>query len=253
MHVKQAANVLELLEFFARERRPATLAEISDALGWPRSSTFNLVTTLADQGFVYEPYQRRGYYPSPRWLALAQTIAAAEPLPEAVHLMAAEVARASGETTLVGAPAGTAVSFVHVIESAQPVRYFAQVGDRVPLQASSVGRALLAQYPQDERKAIYRKLSFEAFSPTTPLSVAAIEAELADAAARGYHQSNAEYLPDLAGVACPLPSAQRRLALVVAGPVSRCLPRRAEIAAIIQAAIARQGGADATAVDTNAD
>lgn len=253
MHVKQAANVLELLEFFARERRPATLAEISDALGWPRSSTFNLVTTLADQGFVYEPYQRRGYYPSPRWLALAQTIAAAEPLPEAVHLIAAEVARASGETTLVGAPAGTAVSFVHVIESAQPVRYFAQVGDRVPLQASSVGRALLAQYPLAERKAIYRKLSFEAFSPTTPLTVAAIEAELADAATRGYHQSNAEYLPDLAGVACPLPSAQRRLALVVAGPVSRCLARRAEIAAIIQAAIARQGGADATAVDTNAD
>ena len=48
MLVKQAANVLELMEYFARRRRPATLAEIADDLGWPRSSTFNLVGTIAE-------------------------------------------------------------------------------------------------------------------------------------------------------------------------------------------------------------
>lgn len=241
MHVRQAANVLELLEFFAKRQRPATLAEISDALGWPRSSTFNLVGTLADAGFLYEPHGRRGYYPGPRWLALAQQVAAAEPLPAAVHDMADEVAAATGETTAIGAPAGTSASFIYVVESTHSVRYFAQVGDRVPIHASSVGRALLEQYAPRERQALYRRIGFERYSETTPMDADAVEAELARAQARGYHQSDREYLPDLAGVSLSLALPQRRLSIVVAGPVSRCLQRRAGTAAVLQAALQRFG------------
>lgn len=243
MRVRQAANVLELLEFFASRKRPATLAEISDALGWPRSSTFNLVGTLSDAGYLYEPHGRRGYFPSPRWLVLAQAIAAAEPLPEGVHDLAVKIARETGETTVIGIPTGALVSFVEVVESTHSVRYFTQVGDRVPIAASSVGRALLAQYTPRERQVLYGKLHFERYSATTPMTVDAIEAELREAEQRGYHQSNGEYLPDLAGVAMPLPLPGRRLAIVVAGPVSRCLDRRPEIAAIIGKALQRFAGA----------
>src|SRR5215467_14375968 len=64
MIVRQAANVLDLLEFFVRRKEPATLSEIADSLGWPRSSTFNLIQTLVDRGYLYEPRPRSGYYPS---------------------------------------------------------------------------------------------------------------------------------------------------------------------------------------------
>ena len=70
MIVRQAANALEILEYFARRLRPATAAEIAEDLGWPRSSTFKLVATLASKGYLYEPRGRGGYYPSPRWLVL---------------------------------------------------------------------------------------------------------------------------------------------------------------------------------------
>ena len=237
MLVKQAANVLELMEYFARRRRPATLAEIADDLGWPRSSTFNLVGTIAEKGWLYEPRARGGYYPTPRWLTLARTVADAEPLPEAAHALAAEIADRTGETTAIGALAGTFVIFLDVIESTQSVRYFAQVGDRVPVYASSVGRAILAQLSADERRAIYRKIKFEGFSSTTPMSAEIIEEELRAATERGYHQSSSEYIPDLAGVSLSLPIGPRQLSIVVAGPTSRCLERRPITAAIMKEAI----------------
>lgn len=239
MLVRQAANVLELMEYFARRRRPATLAEIADDLGWPRSSTFNLVGTIAEKGWLYEPRTRGGYYPTPRWLTLARAVADAEPLPDTAYALAAEIAEATGETTAIGALAGTNVVFLHVIESMQSVRYFAQVGDRVPVYASSVGRAILAQYSPDERRAIYRKIKFEQFSETTPMSVESIEADLRQAARRGYHQSSSEYIADLAGVSLPLPLGSRQLSIVVAGPTSRCLKRRPATAAIMQKALQR--------------
>lgn len=247
MLVRQAANVLELMEYFARRRRPATLAEISDDLGWPRSSTFNLVGTIAEKGWLYEPRARSGYYPSPRWLTLARTVADAEPLSEAIHALVNQVADATGETTAIAALAGTSVVFLDVIESTQSVRYFAQIGDRVPVHASSAGRAVLAQYSPSERASIYRKIKFEAFSTTTPLSAEAIERELGEATTRGYHQSDSEYIADLAGVALALPVSHRRLSLVVAGPTSRCLTRRPQTAATMQAICDRYAAELATA------
>ena len=239
MQVKQAANVLELLEFFAHRQRPATLAELSDELGWPRSSTFNLIGTLAEKGYLYEPRARGGYYPSPRWLAMAQAVSQAEPLPEAALLLVAEVAEETGETTAIGAPAGIYTMWIHAIESTAPIRYFGRVGHRLPIHASSTGRAILAQYSFAERQAVYRKLSFERYSATTPMSIDAVEAELRRSATRGYHFSNGDFSKDLVGVALPLPIGQRRLSIVVAGPQFRCLDRVPAIAEAIRSGIAR--------------
>lgn len=233
MYVRQAANTLEILEYFARRLRPATPAEMAEDLGWPRSSTFKLVGTLAAKGYLYEPHARGGYYPSPRWLVLAEAVTRAEPLPEMFQRLARDLMEATGETTAIAAPAGVFATFVDVAESRQPVRYFAEVGDRVPIHAASAGRALLAQMSQDERERLYRKIDFVAHSLTTPTSAAEVEAKLERAEQRGWHQSNVEYTPDLAGVAMPLPSSDRRLSVVVVGPVSRCLNRRPELAAIM--------------------
>lgn len=234
MTVRQAENALQVLEYFAERRRPATAAEIADDLGWPRSSTFKLLGTLATRGYLYEPQGRGGHYPSPRWLELAEQVAQADPLPPEVQRLVQEVGAETGETTAISAPAGLFAMFVAVKESRHAVRYFAQVGDRVPIHASSAGRALLAQMPAEERQALYRKMDFTSYSPTTPMSPERIEADLAEAAARGWHQSNAEYTPDLAGVALPLPFGGRRLSIVTVGPVSRCLERRPEMAAVLQ-------------------
>jgi IclR family transcriptional regulator, acetate operon repressor len=241
MHVKQAANVVELLEFFAKRGEPATLAEIADGLDWPRSSTFNLVGTLVDKGYFYEPRLRGGYFPSPRWQSLVQVFGEKDPLPPALLDLVNTISERTGETTAVGCASGLSVVFLYVRESRQPIRYFAEVGTRVPIHASSVGRAILSLMKRKEREALYRKLVFEKYSDTTPMGIAQIESELNAMSERGYHQSNSEFIPDLAGVSFPIAFGSKRLAIVAAGPVSRCLERRPETARIMAEAI-RDGG-----------
>lgn len=254
MLVRQAANVVELLEFFARRGEPATLAEIADALEWPRSSTFNLVGTLADRGYFYEPVARGGYFPSPRWQSVVQAISENDPLPVAVVDLVDTIAARTGETTAVGSASGVSVIFLYVRESRQPIRYFAEVGTRVPIHASSVGRAILAQMKPREREQIYRKLVFEKYSTTTPMGIEQIEADLRAAAERGYHQSDSEYIADLAGVSFPIGLGTKRLSIVVAGPVSRCLHRRSETARIMATAIREAGfAAPSIAADAAGD
>jgi DNA-binding IclR family transcriptional regulator len=243
MTVRQAAHVLDILEHFATIRRPATLSEIADAFGWPRSSTFNLLNTLTERGYLYEPKPRAGYYPTPRWLAQAQAVADAEPLPAWAKTLVSELAEDLGETVAIGGAAGAMAVFLEVRESSAPVRYFAQVGHRIPIHASSTGRALLLQFAPGERMALYRKIEFKPYGPHTPVSIDMVEAELRRSVDRGYCVSFADFSADLAGVGLPLPIAGRRLSLVVAGPMFRMERRIAEIAAAMKRAIERNAPA----------
>ena len=52
--VKSAERAMALLEFFAEWRRPATVKEVSQSLGWPQSSTSMLLASLAEAGYYDE-------------------------------------------------------------------------------------------------------------------------------------------------------------------------------------------------------
>ena len=50
--VKSAVRVLEILEFLGRAHKPVTLKAIVAELGYPKSSTFNLLATLVARAYV---------------------------------------------------------------------------------------------------------------------------------------------------------------------------------------------------------
>jgi IclR family acetate operon transcriptional repressor len=239
MIVRQAAHVLEIMEFFAQTKKPATLAEIADHFSWPRSSTFNLLATLSEKGYLYEPRRRSGYYPTPRWLTLARMVSEVEPLPPWTHALISELSAATGETASIVAPSGVMAVFIDVVESQAAIRYFATIGRRIPIHASAGGRALLLQYSKEERDSLYRKIEFRQYGPSTPISIEAVEAELRNSIARGYCQSFGDYSRDLAGAAIPLPIGDRRLSVVVAGPEFRIGPKLPDIAALIARTVDR--------------
>jgi IclR family acetate operon transcriptional repressor len=237
--VKQTANVVELLEFFAKRQQSATLAEIADALGWPRSSTFNVVNTLVSKGYFYEPATRGAYYPSVRWRQIVNAVAEAEPLPTAVARAAQEVAEASGETACVAAPAGVSALLIYAVESRQRIRFSPWLGERNPIQASASGRALLSQYSDAERHTLYRKITFERYTTKTLTRIDEIEAAVRVGAARGFHISAGEVVEDLVAIAAPLPANGRTLALLLAAPLFRCSDRIEELGALLVDAATR--------------
>jgi len=234
MEMKQVAQVVDLLEFFGANARPATLAEISRQLGWPKSSAFKLLATLSARGFLYEPYGRGMYYPSPRWARLVEAISRSEPVPDALAGLLRTLSDQTGETAVLASISGVNAFFVEAIEPENPVRYTAQVGKTVPLYATAVGKALLAQLAAPDRKALLAKTSFTRFTSMTSMSAEAVEAAVQEGAKRGYFEGQNELNEDLGGVAVPLCYPGRPLAVMVAGPLYRIAPRYREIVTLIR-------------------
>lgn len=244
MLVRQVENVLDLLEFFAARGKPASLAEVSQHFGWPRSSAFNLLSTLVARGYLFELGGRGKFFPTPRWMVLAQTIAAAEPVPPELQALAVALNEVSGETVCIGAASAGSLIYLEVVLSAERVRYAGEVGQRIPLHATAAGMAVLSQWPAAQRSALLRKVEFERYGPGTPMGVEAVETEIRTSLYRGWFKSASNYSVDLGAVALPLVLHGRIFAVTVAGPLGRLVDRMPRLAALLHATIAEHLGED---------
>jgi IclR family acetate operon transcriptional repressor len=225
MTVRQAANVLDLLEYFARRQQPATLSDISQDLDWPRSSTFNILETLIERGYIYTPNARFGYYPTSRWLVHTMAISDAMPVPERVYQLVGDLAEETGETVSLAVPSGLHVVLTYVVESKAVIRYSAEVGKLLPIHSSAAGRAILCQYNKAARNAILSKVSYIQYQPNSMMSAEAVLQDIARAEARGWFESNTEFTPDVSGLALKLPILGRKMAIAIGGPSFRMQPR----------------------------
>lgn len=237
MQVKQISNLFELLTLFIKAKRPLSVREIVDELAWPRSSTFNMVSTLVEHGYLSQPVARGGYYPTSRWMDLARQLSEAQPLPESVHRLLVELMNRTGETLILAAPDGTEAVFLDVIESPDVIRYAASIGQRVPMQVTSVGRAILAQYTPSERAVVLKRISYQPYASSAFMTPAAVEEDIKRHEAAGWFVNRAHFATGLAGIAVPFPFRNRRNAIVLGAPMSRVEGRIDELGKLLRDAV----------------
>jgi DNA-binding IclR family transcriptional regulator len=242
MHVKQADNVLMLLQFFAERLRPANLGDVSDHFGWPRSSTFNILTTLENRGFLYKVDGRKGFYPTPLWLELATLVAEADPIPERLTRVIDRLATQSGETVWLCMASGMFRLNILVRESNQQVRVAAPPTDRLPIHGGASGHALLSQMDDKAVTRILARATFTRYSESTPVTPAAVLAEIAAGKKRGWFQTKGNYAPGLGAVSVPVFNESRLMAVTVAGPLFRIEGEMPRFAELIYDAIAGEYG-----------
>ncbi|MEL7469589.1 MAG: IclR family transcriptional regulator [Pseudomonadota bacterium] len=245
MTVRQIENALSVIEFFAERGTPASLAEIQSHFGWPRSSTYNILSTLVERGYMHEPARRGGYYPTRRWFETARALVGADPIDAKLAAMLAALADETGETAIIAVPGGRHAIYVNVIEPETPLRYAARVGMRVPIHAGASGRALLSRLSEAERRRTLSAIRYVQYGEGALTSPDAVEQEIIASSQRGWFQSLHEYDADLAAIALPLVIENRRMAVTVAGPVSRLGARCGDVAGILARHIANLSEADA--------
>ena len=221
MLVKQISNLFDLMDFFVRAKKPLSVREIVEEFSWPRSSAFNIVSTMVAHGYLYQPVPRGGYYPTAKWMELAQDFSASQLLPESVHKLLVELAKQTGETLFLAAPEGTSVVFLDVVESSADIRFIANVGQRLPIHVTAAGRAILSQYSPAERAATLKRIKYQSYEKDTFMTPESVESDIQKSANAGWYVNLGIYAPGVAGIAVPFSFRGRRDAIALGGPASR--------------------------------
>jgi DNA-binding IclR family transcriptional regulator len=216
--VDRAVTVLEIL---ARERE-AGVTEIAVELGVHKSTAFRLISVLEQRGLVEQNVDRGKYRLGVGILRLAGATAGRLEVTEQSRPVTSELALEVGETVNIALLSGPDALYVDQVAGTSAMQTRNWVGQRIPLHATSNGKALLAHLSTADRAALLTG-PLEKFTRRTITSVRKLEAELAEVRRLGYASTAEELEEGLVAVAAPIRDMAGDVvaSVSVSGPVYR--------------------------------
>ncbi|HUN94534.1 MAG TPA: IclR family transcriptional regulator C-terminal domain-containing protein [Burkholderiaceae bacterium] len=237
--VKSAQRVLELLEFFAEERRPTAVGVIARALGWPQSSTSVLLKGLAETGY-FDYDARSGLYAPNVRIALAAAWLQEHLYSEhnLLRLMESVLER-TGHTVMIGSRRGVHVRYLHVLQATREGRFTAKTGSLRPLFRSAAGKVLLTRLTERDVAMLLRKANALEVDSANRLEFVDVRREIEEVRRRGYSISLGTSMPGAAALAVLVPVARDRepMSLSVGGPMREIKSEREQLVAVLREAI----------------
>ncbi|QBI19472.1 IclR family transcriptional regulator [Egibacter rhizosphaerae] len=199
---KSAVRTIQILERLTEPDGP-TLAELARDLGAPKSSIHAVVQTLIRRGWVDRDGAGRLSIGG-RALLVGTAYLDADPVVALARPVLDELVAELDETVHLGRLDGTDIVYLAKRESTQQLRMFSAVGRRLPAYATALGKALLAQLPEDRLEA-HLPERLEALTEATLTDRGELRDQLAQIRAQGWSADEGENSEGIACLAVAVP------------------------------------------------
>ncbi len=216
--VQSLVRGFELLEAIGEMGGEAGLSELAVRTGLAPGTAHRIVRTLVDLGYLRQLPSRR-YSLGARLVRLGDT--ASRLLGRWATPVLDDLVAAVGETANLALLDGDRAVYVAQVPSPHSVRMFTEIGRRVPLHCTGVGKALLSQLPGTVVDALIARTGLPAVTPATITDPARLRLELARARERGWVRDEGEQETGVRCVAVPVPGPTGPVAVSVSGPEGR--------------------------------
>ncbi|MGO1320147.1 MAG: IclR family transcriptional regulator [Galactobacter sp.] len=200
---RSVVRAIHILRVLAAQDHPQTVTEVAQAVDLPRPTVFRLLVTLEEEGIV----DRQDTLYSLGWdlARIAGSVDPASTLVPRVSGIVADLAEELGETVTLSLRRGR--YGLDLVDQANPhvigVEMSQMFGQKWPLHASSTGKLLLAELPDEQvRAATGPKLA--ALTAKTITDHAALAAELDQIRSQGWAMTDQELEQDIVSVAVPI-------------------------------------------------
>lgn len=182
-----------------------SLGQISTAADLPKSTTHRLLMTLQARGYVVPVDGEPGSYRlgvKGTWFTSAR---------KSIHHHLARLQAQTGETVNFGVVVGSEVEYVDRVLSDHALRWGVDIGSRVPLYCSGMGKAVLA-YSQDVAQ---EQLAFVKKTRNTIADYESLQVQLEIIRDQGYAVDDEEFIDGVVCIAAPV-----RMSGAIIGAVS---------------------------------
>jgi len=220
---RSSARLVAALEALTRAEEGMGLAELSLAVGAPKSSLLGILRSLVRLGYLAHAHGL--YRLGPRSFRLAADMLAVRRFPSLVRPVLQDLHAQTEETVFLVQLDDVArrVTYVEGIDSPNPVRYTVPTGTTRPLYVSAGGLMLLAFQDPGFIDTYLRAVPLDPLTPRTITYVAKLRQRLQTIRREGFGVSIGETVPGAAGIAAPIFNADGSVTagLLIAAPIER--------------------------------
>src|SRR4051812_7567137 len=237
------SRALAILDAFDTGAPRLSLSEIAERSGTPLTTAHRLLGELAEWGALVRRSDGRYEIGRKLWdLGLLAPVQLELRQVAAPFLM--DVHTAIRDTVHLAVRDGLNALYVERISGRESVPVVSQVGSRLPLHATGVGKVLLAAAPEDVVEQALRSLP--RMTRHTLVAPGRVRRELAEVRRRRYARTSEEMSPGAASLAVPVQVERRTGPVVVAAlgvvvpPHRRDLPRLVPVLEVAARGIGRE-------------
>jgi IclR family acetate operon transcriptional repressor len=216
--VQSVERAFELLEILASCGGSLALGELAARAELPQPTIHRFVRTLLTMGYVRQLEDRR-YALGPRLVRLGESAAQLIGSWSRPHL--AELVERTGESANMAVLDNDRAVYVAQVPSPHAMRMFTEVGRRVHLHCTGVGKALLMQLPNDAVHALMTRVGMPTSSENSYTTPEALIRDIELSRSRGYAVDEGEQEIGVRCLAVPVPQAPTLTVISISGPAMR--------------------------------
>ncbi|MEC4722055.1 IclR family transcriptional regulator [Noviherbaspirillum sp. CPCC 100848] len=147
---------LDVLSCFRSGDVSLSNQQISERCGLPKSTVTRIVYTLSKRGYLIQVEPGGRYALGTATLALGSSMLARMDIRQIARPLMQELADYAGATLALGVRDRLSIIYTEVVRSTATLALTLQVGSRLPLATSAIGRAYLANASLQERNAVVK-------------------------------------------------------------------------------------------------
>ena len=197
-------RVMKVLNAFTIESPELRLTDLSELLGIPKPQVLRIVSTLETGGFVVRDPQTKRYRLGIQMFHLGMVVRQGLDLRRISHPLLQQLSDETHETVGVFIVDPLGPLCIDFLDSTKGLRVFAQLGRRMPWNAGTSAKAILAHLPDDQREAILSRGDFKRYTNRTITDPDELRKELHKVRCQGYHVARGDLDIDAIGVAAPI-------------------------------------------------
>lgn len=197
------AKGLAVIEVFDENAKKLTISQVAERVGLERATARRCLLTLVKLG--YAEYDGKFFSLTPRMLRLGYAYLSSTPFISIVQPLLEELSRKIGATCAVAKLDGTEI--VYLARAAVPSKILSinrNVGGRLPAYSASLGRVILASWPDEQARALFKSTDRPKLTPKTINTISGLLAELEKIRRDGYSMNDEETAIGLRSIAVPV-------------------------------------------------
>lgn len=184
--VKAIQRGLSLLKLFDHKRQEISLREFSEELHLHKSTVYRIAMTLCEEGFLCWDSSKGTYSLGLKIVELGASRIHGLELRSQARPHLEKMHNDLGEIIHLGVLSESCVVYIDKFEGKRGLTLFSEVGFRVPVHCTALGKALLAGLSNEEVKRLLKNKNLKRFTPNTIVTLPELLRHLDKVREKGY-------------------------------------------------------------------
>ncbi len=197
-------RAFDILEILSVEKEGLGVTEIGSRLGLHKSTVHRILGAMAQRGYIEKTGPKGVYKLGLKLVEISSVYLNSVELKTEARPFLSELAWSVKQPAHLAIFDGSDVVYIDKVELVNSMRLYSQIGLRIPVYCTALGKSLLSGFSDSEAASILSKTKFNKFTGHTILNKSEILRQISQVRERGWSLDDEEHEEGVRCIAAPV-------------------------------------------------